>query len=86
MEKPTLSRKKTVLGGAMIPSPAGNPIGIVVDHSPVVSIYMTNGIKLQGIIDWADDEVIVLRENRHQIVFKHAVATICLENGTFLFE
>lgn len=41
-----------------------------------VSIYLVNGIKLQGIIESFDQFVIMLKNNIAQIVYKHAVSTI----------
>jgi host factor-I protein len=41
-----------------------------------VSIYLVNGIKLQGQIDSFDQFVILLRNSVSQMVYKHAVSTI----------
>ena len=42
-----------------------------------VTIFLMNGIKLQGIIDWFDKFSVVLRRDRHsQLVFKHTISTI----------
>lgn len=41
-----------------------------------VSIYLVNGIKLQGQIDSFDQFVIVLRNAVNQMVYKHAISTI----------
>jgi host factor-I protein len=41
-----------------------------------VSIYLVNGIKLQGQIDSFDQFVILLRNTVSQMVYKHAVSTI----------
>jgi len=41
-----------------------------------VSIYLVNGIKLQGNIEAFDQFAIVLRNNVNQMVYKHAVSTI----------
>ncbi len=45
------------------------------DHVPV-SIYLVNGIKLQGIIESFDQYVILLRNTVTQMVYKHALSTI----------
>ncbi len=45
------------------------------DHIPV-SIYLVNGIKLQGNVESFDQYVIVLRNNVSQMVYKHAISTI----------
>lgn len=41
-----------------------------------VSIYLTNGIKLQGVVAGFDKFVVLLKNNTKQLVFKHAVATV----------
>lgn len=41
-----------------------------------VSIYLVNGIKLQGQIDSFDQFVILLRNAVSQMIYKHAVSTI----------
>lgn len=41
-----------------------------------VSIYLVNGIKLQGQIESFDQFVVLLRNNVSQMVYKHAISTI----------
>lgn len=41
-----------------------------------VSIYLVNGIKLQGQIDSFDQFVILLKNTVSQMVYKHAISTI----------
>ncbi len=41
-----------------------------------VSIYLVNGIKLQGQIESFDQYVILLRNTVTQMVYKHAISTI----------
>ncbi|MYD76853.1 MAG: RNA chaperone Hfq [Gammaproteobacteria bacterium] len=41
-----------------------------------VSIFLVNGIKLQGQIDSYDQYVILLRNSVNQIIYKHAISTI----------
>ena len=41
-----------------------------------VSIYLTNGIKLQGTVDSFDQFVIVLKSSVNQMVYKHAISTV----------
>ncbi|MCU0734055.1 MAG: RNA chaperone Hfq [Methylotetracoccus sp.] len=45
------------------------------EHIPV-SIYLVNGIKLQGKIDSFDQYVIMLKNTISQMVYKHAISTI----------
>jgi len=41
-----------------------------------VSIYLVNGIKLQGHIESFDQFVILLKNSVNQMVYKHAISTI----------
>lgn len=41
-----------------------------------VSIYLVNGIKLQGQVESFDQFVILLRNQVSQMVYKHAISTI----------
>ncbi|MDY6885130.1 MAG: RNA chaperone Hfq, partial [Pseudomonadota bacterium] len=41
-----------------------------------VSIFLINGIKLQGQIDSFDQYVVVLRNAVNQMVYKHAISTV----------
>tara|TARA_B100001996_G_C18458846_1_gene515263 strand:- start:37 stop:258 length:222 start_codon:yes stop_codon:yes gene_type:complete len=41
-----------------------------------VSIYLVNGIKLQGQVDSFDQYVIILKNTINQMVYKHAISTI----------
>lgn len=41
-----------------------------------VSIYLVNGIKLQGTIDSFDQFVVVLKNSVNQMVYKHAISTV----------
>jgi RNA chaperone Hfq len=45
------------------------------DRIPV-SIYLVNGIKLQGQIESFDQFVVLLKNSVHQLVYKHAISTI----------
>ena len=42
-----------------------------------VTVFLVNGVKLQGIITWFDNFSILLRRDQHvQLVYKHAISTI----------
>ena len=45
------------------------------EHVPV-SIYLVNGIKLQGQVDSFDQYVVLLKNTVTQMVYKHAISTI----------
>ena len=45
-------------------------------HEPV-TVFLMNGIKLQGIITWFDNYSMLLKRDGHiQLVYKHAISTI----------
>ena len=41
-----------------------------------VSVYLVNGIKLQGTIESFDQFVVLLRNTVSQMVYKHAISTV----------
>ena len=46
------------------------------EKSPV-TIFLINGVKLQGIITWFDNFSILLKRDSHiQLVYKHSISTI----------
>ncbi len=45
------------------------------EHVPV-SIFLVNGIKLQGQIESFDQFVVLLKNNVSQMVYKHAISTV----------
>lgn len=45
------------------------------EHIPV-SIYLVNGIKLQGQIESFDQFVVLLKNTVSQMVYKHAISTV----------
>ena len=48
-----------------------------------VSIYLVNGIKLQGQVDSFDQFVVLLKNSVNQMVYKHAISTVVpSRNGT----
>ncbi|MBC8451650.1 MAG: RNA chaperone Hfq [Rhodospirillaceae bacterium] len=52
-----------------------------------VTIFLVNGVKLQGIITWFDNFCVLLRRDAHsQLVYKHAISTIMPAQPVQLFE
>ncbi len=42
-----------------------------------VTVFLINGVKLQGIITWFDNFSVLLRRDGHtQLVYKHAISTV----------
>lgn len=48
----------------------------LVDEKMPVSVFLINGVKLHGIIDAFNDQVIMLKNSVSQMVYKHAISTI----------
>ena len=51
-----------------------------------VSIYLVNGIKLQGQIDSFDQFVVLLKNSVSQMVYKHAISTVVPARTVHLLE
>ena len=52
-----------------------------------VTIFLINGVKLQGVITWFDNFCILLkREGVTQLVYKHAISTIMPNDDISLYE
>tara|TARA_A100001037_G_C14982985_1_gene558955 strand:+ start:441 stop:722 length:282 start_codon:yes stop_codon:yes gene_type:complete len=52
-----------------------------------VTIFLVNGVKLQGSIAWFDNFSIILkRESQTQLIYKHAISTIMPSDELSLFE
>ncbi len=56
-------------------------------HKTPVTVFLINGVKLQGIVTWFDNFSVLLRRDGHtQLVYKHAVSTIMPGTQIQLFE
>ena len=52
-----------------------------------VTIFLVNGVKLQGIVTWVDNFSVLLRRDGHsQLVYKHAISTIMPVTPVQLFD
>lgn len=52
-----------------------------------VTVFLVNGVKLQGIITWFDNFCILLRRDGHsQLVYKHAISTVMPVTPVALYE
>lgn len=52
-----------------------------------VTIFLVNGVKLQGIVTWFDNFSVLLRRDAHsQLVYKHAISTIMPAQPIQLYE
>jgi host factor-I protein len=53
------------------------------DKTPVV-IYLTNGVRLKGVLKGFDNFVILLKDISQSLIYKHAVSTIVPERDVEL--
>lgn len=52
-----------------------------------VTVFLVNGVKLQGIITWFDNFSVLLRRDAHsQLVYKHAISTVMPSTPVQLFD
>lgn len=52
-----------------------------------VTIFLVNGVKLQGVISWFDNFSVLLRRDGHaQLVYKHAISTVMPAQPVHLFD
>jgi len=52
-----------------------------------VTVFLVNGVKLQGIVTWFDIFSLLLRRDGHtQLVYKHSISTIMPSTPVQLFE
>ena len=52
-----------------------------------VTVFLVNGVKLQGIVTWFDNFCVLLRRDAHsQLVYKHAISTVMPATPVQLFE
>lgn len=52
-----------------------------------VTVFLMNGVKLQGVVTWFDSFSILLkRDNMAQLVYKHAISTIMPSGPIQLYD
>ena len=52
-----------------------------------VTIFLSNGVKLQGVVSWFDNFCVLLRrDGQAQLVYKHAISTIMPAQPVQLYE
>jgi host factor-I protein len=52
-----------------------------------LTVFLVNGVKLQGIVTWFDNFCLLLRrDGQSQLVYKHAISTIMPSAPVSLFE
>ena len=75
----------------MTPEKSQNVQDVFLNHvrknKTPVTVFLVNGVKLQGIITWFDNFCVLLRRDAHsQLVYKHAISTVMPGQPIQLFE
>ncbi len=75
----------------MAKDPSQNVQDVFLNHvrrsKTPVTIFLVNGVKLQGIITWFDNFSVLLRRDGHtQLVYKHAISTVMPSAPIALFD
>jgi host factor-I protein len=76
---------------AMAPERAQNLQDTFLNHvrknKTPLTIFLVNGVKLQGVVTWFDNFCVLLRRDGHsQLVYKHAISTVMPGQPIQLFE
>ncbi len=73
LEKPNRMENKNMTKGPSLQDPFLNTLR---KEKIPVSIYLVNGIKLQGLVESFDQFVVLLKNTVSQMVYKHAISTV----------
>jgi len=76
MELPLNNNGKN-MAAERVPSLQDTFLNYVRKQKTPLTIFLVNGVKLQGIVTWFDNFCVLLRRDGHsQLVYKHAISTI----------
>ena len=75
----------------MIPEKSQNVQDVFLNHvlknNTPVTIFLVNGVRLQGVITWFDNFCVVLQRDAHsQLVYKQEISTVMPGQPIQLFE
>ena len=87
----TQTEGKKTEGTKMSPEKSRNVQDVFLNHirknKTPVTVFLVNGVKLQGIVTWFDNFSVLLRRDGHtQLVYKHAISTVMPSVPVQLFE
>jgi host factor-I protein len=52
-----------------------------------LTVFLVNGVKLQGIVTWFDSCTMLLKRDGHsQLIYKHAISTLMPQTPIQLFD
>jgi host factor-I protein len=56
-------------------------------HETPTTVFLVNGVKLQGMVVWFDNFSLLLRREAHsQLIYKHAISTVMPNEPVHIFE
>lgn len=56
-------------------------------HKTPLTIFLINGVKLQGVLAWFDQSTLLLkRDGYFQLVYKHAISTLMPQGHIAVFD
>ena len=62
-------------------------LNYVRNNKTPLTVFLINGVKLQGVITWFDNFCVLLRRDGHsQLVYKHAISTVMPGGPVTLFD
>ena len=74
---PRLEESRTLDVSRKSSKPSRHVLNHIRKNKSPVTVFLVNGVKLQGIVTWFDNFCILLRRDGHsQLVYKHAVSTV----------
>ena len=74
-------------GARKAAKPARHFLNHVRKHKIPLTVFLVNGVKLQGMITWFDNFCVLLRrDGMSQLVYKHAISTIMPGQPVSMFE
>jgi host factor-I protein len=84
---PRAKRKQTAMAADRSQNLQDTFLNYVRKNKTPLTIFLVNGVKLQGVVTWFDNFCVLLRRDGHsQLVYKHAISTIMPGHPIQLFE
>jgi len=86
-EKPASKKRKQHMAADRSQNLQDTFLNYVRKSKMPLTIFLVNGVKLQGVVTWFDNFCVLLRRDGHsQLVYKHAISTIMPGHPIQLFE
>ena len=62
-------------------------LNYVCDNNTSLTVFLINGVKLQGVVSRFDESTMLLRRDGHsQLVYKHAISTVMPQGAIQIFD